>query len=338
MPKISIIIPVYNVEKYIRQALSSVVNQTLDDLEIIVVNDCSPDNSMLIVEEFARNDERFVIINQEKNQGQGVARNCALDVARGEYIMFLDPDDWFELDACEKAYNQISTNQNEMVFFNLYSWKERKGKLGKRILNTTRLKPFEGVKNNTHVNLRELKTNWFVASWTWVQIYSKEFINKHNIRYSDDRFTEDIPFFIKACIYSTDISILDKPLYNYRKKVGTTVINYFEHAESIFSAKEKTRKIILESGLKDYYWGNYILSEIGSYTLHFKNFAKANKKIRKEFFERIKVKFEEVSKEFSEDFLKQSISYNDFKLVLECKSYEEYRFKRFLRKWLHGKV
>lgn len=330
--KVSVIIPIYNVEKYIRKALESVVNQTLKEIEIICVNDCTPDNSMQIVEEFAKVDERFVIINQETNQGQGVARNCALGVAHGEYIMFLDPDDWFELDACERAYNQISKNQNEMVFFNLYSWKERKGKLGKRILNTTRLKPFEEVKDNPHVNLRELNTNWIVASWTVMQIYKKVFLNKYNIRYSEDRFTEDIPFFIKACIYSTDISILDEPLYNYRKKVGDTVINYFEHAESIFAAKKKAREIIFESGLKDIFWKNYILYEIGSDTLHFKNFTKANKKIRKEFFTRIKAKFEEISQEFSKDFLKQSISYRDFNLILECKSYEEYRIKRLIRK------
>jgi len=332
--KVSVIIPIYNVEKYIRKAIDSVVNQTLKDIEIICVNDCTPDNSMLIVEEFAKNDERFVIINQESNQGQGVARNRALDVARGEYIMFLDPDDWFELDACEKAYNQISKNQNQMVFFNLYSWKERGGRLGKRKLNTTRLKPFEEVKDNPHINLCELENNWLHASWTVLQIYSKDFLNRYNIRYSSDRFAEDVPFFVKACIYSTDISILDVPLYNYRKKIGVSVISYLEHAENFFTAKEKARKIIFESGLKDAFWGSYILYEVGSDALHFRNFAKANKKIRKDFFIRIKAKFEEISQEFPEKFLAQSASYKDFKLILECKSYEEYRFKRLIRKIL----
>ena len=106
MPKISIIIPVYNVENYIKQALDSVVNQTFKDIEIICINDCTPDKSFEIVKEYAKNDDRFVLIEQETNQGQGVARNIGIEKASGEYIMFLDPDDWFALNACELTYNQ----------------------------------------------------------------------------------------------------------------------------------------------------------------------------------------------------------------------------------------
>ena len=120
-PKVSVIIPVYNVESYIKTSLDSVVNQTLSDIEIIIINDCTPDKSMEIVREYAEKDERFVVLEQEINQGQGVARNRALDVAQGDYIIFLDPDDALELDACEKAYRQIATNNNDIVFFNFYS-------------------------------------------------------------------------------------------------------------------------------------------------------------------------------------------------------------------------
>ncbi len=102
MPKVSIIIPIYNVEKYIKKCLDSLIKQTLDDIEIICVNDGSPDNSMEIVNEYAKNDKRFIVLTQE-NQGTGAARNKGIDAATGEYIMFLDPDDWYEFDACEKA-------------------------------------------------------------------------------------------------------------------------------------------------------------------------------------------------------------------------------------------
>ena len=336
-PKISIIIPVYNVEKYIRQALSSVVNQTLDDLEIIVVNDCSPDNSMLIVEEFARNDGRFVIINQEKNQGQGVARNRALDIARGEYIMFLDPDDWFELDACEKAYNQISTNQNDMVFFTLYSWKERKGKLGERKLNTTRLSPFEEVKNNPHINLRELKTNWFIGGWSVLQIYSKEFLKENKIRYSNNRYAEDLAFITTAMVKSKDISILDLPLYNYRKRESSSLV-YTNCYKDVIETKENAYKIIENSEFSKEILNNFLLYEIGSNNTHFKKYTKTNRKIRKDFYSRIKKRFEEISAIMPEDIIKKSDAYKDFKLILACKSYEEYRLKRILRKVLEWQV
>ena len=115
MPKVSVIIPVYNVEKYLHQCLDSVANQTLKDIEIICVNDCSKDNSLDILNEYAKKDSRIKIINFEENKGPGVARNAALDIAQGEYIMFLDPDDWYELNACETAYNQIVENNNDIV-------------------------------------------------------------------------------------------------------------------------------------------------------------------------------------------------------------------------------
>ena len=83
-PKISIIIPVYNTEQYIGLALDSVVNQTLKDIEIICIDDCSTDNSYEILKDYASKDDRFVVLKQETNQGQGAARNKALDIAKGE--------------------------------------------------------------------------------------------------------------------------------------------------------------------------------------------------------------------------------------------------------------
>ena len=95
MPKVSIIIPVYNVEKYLKKCLNCIVNQTLTDFEVICINDGSTDNSLEILNEYAKNDKRFIVISQE-NQGQGVARNRCLELVKGEYIQFIDPDDWVE--------------------------------------------------------------------------------------------------------------------------------------------------------------------------------------------------------------------------------------------------
>lgn len=90
MPKISIAIPIYNVEKYLRECLDSIINQTFGDFEVICVNDGSTDGSLNILNEYAQKDERFIIISQN-NQGQGVARNKAIEVAGGEYILFVGP-------------------------------------------------------------------------------------------------------------------------------------------------------------------------------------------------------------------------------------------------------
>lgn len=103
--KVSVIVPVYNVEKYLRECLNSLVNQTLKEIEIICINDGSEDSSLEILNEYASKDSRFVIINQE-NSGQSVARNKGLDVAKGEYIGFVDSDDWVDLNFFENLYSE----------------------------------------------------------------------------------------------------------------------------------------------------------------------------------------------------------------------------------------
>ena len=116
MAKVSVIIPVYNVEKYLRKCLESVVNQTLKDIEIICVNDGSTDSSALILDEYARNDNRIKVYTQE-NQGQGAARNMALELAQGDYIAFVDSDDWLEVSALEELYKFITEKGAEAVVF-----------------------------------------------------------------------------------------------------------------------------------------------------------------------------------------------------------------------------
>ena len=105
-PKVSVIIPVYNVEEYLPTCLDSIINQTLEDIEIICVNDGSPDNCLSILNNYAGQDSRIIVINQE-NTGVSGARNRGLEVAGGKYIVFVDPDDWCEAECLEKAVNEI---------------------------------------------------------------------------------------------------------------------------------------------------------------------------------------------------------------------------------------
>ena len=326
MPKVSIIIPVYNVEKYIRQALDSVISQTLKDIEIICINDCTPDKSFEIVKEYAENDARFVLFEMESNQGQGIARNRALDIAQGDYIMFLDPDDWLELDACEKAYNQIHKNQNDVVFFNLYEYKKNKQKL-----NKNRLKYFQNYLENTNINLKEIKQNWINSCWVWAQIYSTNFLKNNKILFSEERFAEDLAFFIKAITSSNSISILDKPLYNYRQNTSST-IDYSKFFEAILSTKQEAYKIIIESENNNNILKNYIEYWIKSDLYWLKRFCKNNKKIKNIFYSQIKSNFEKIKKD-NEDFIdKNSSAYRELNLFLKSNSYREYRFKKLLYK------
>ena len=119
MYKISIIMPIFNVEKYLKRALNSIINQTMDfrDIEVIMVDDCSNDNSRKIIEEYSNKYSNFVGIFHEKNSGcAGIPRNTGLKVASSEYIMFLDPDDEFFLNACETLYNSIKKYDADVIF------------------------------------------------------------------------------------------------------------------------------------------------------------------------------------------------------------------------------
>ena len=233
--KISIILAVYNVEKYLRQALDSLVNQTLKEIEIICVDDCSTDNSYEILQEYARKDNRFVILKQEENQGPGAARNRGLDIAKGEYVMILDPDDWYELDACELCYNQITQNRNDVVLFGYNKYFEEKD-LFKPI--NQMLTPFKPIIKQAQIKLDDVNKNHIVSCYTWAAIYDRKLLEKHNIRYINCRNFEDHVFYIKTIIFADNISILGKFLYNYRIRENSSTFEYYNQAEDIFYARK----------------------------------------------------------------------------------------------------
>ena len=120
MSKISVLVAIYNAERYLRRCLDSLAEQTLSDIQVVCINDCSTDASRSIAEEYVGRDQRFVLINLDVNQGQAVARNKGLEVADGEYITMLDSDDWFEPDSLEKAYRVATEGEGaDCVLFKL---------------------------------------------------------------------------------------------------------------------------------------------------------------------------------------------------------------------------
>ena len=114
MAKVSIIVPVYNVEKYLRKCLDSLINQTLKDIEIICINDGSTDKSLEILEEYKNRDSRIILLNQE-NSGQSIARNNGIKKATGEYIGFVDPDDWVENNMIKCLIDEIKSEKVDLV-------------------------------------------------------------------------------------------------------------------------------------------------------------------------------------------------------------------------------
>lgn len=228
MPKISVIIPVYNVEKYITQCLESLVNQTMNDLEFVCVNDGSTDNSLNILKNYAEKDSRFVIINQT-NQGAGVARNTAIKAAKGEYLVCLDPDDWFELNAMEVLYKKLKETGAVALQFDAIGVDEISqpdkasyvyGTFSERLVcaggNPIRINDYFDWKD------KDNKKQFFVlAGPTWGRIYSTKFIRDNNIKFSEIYIGEDKLFGIMTLVCAPRIYYLNEFLYNYRVRANS---------------------------------------------------------------------------------------------------------------------
>lgn len=186
MIKLSIIVPIYNVEKYLKRCLDNLINQTLKEIEIICVNDGSTDNSLQILEEFANKDKRLRIINQA-NKGLSGARNTGLEAVQGEYFGFLDSDDWVDLDYFEKLYNRAKECDADIALGDFI----RKGKYKHKIrLNLDKEEEF--ISDND----KFYGSQFYHFPCVWNKIYKTNKLN--DLRFIEGIYFEDGPYTIQA--------------------------------------------------------------------------------------------------------------------------------------------
>ena len=181
--KVSVIVPVYNVEKYLRECLESLVNQTLKEIEIICINDGSEDSSLEILNEYASKDSRFVIINQE-NCGQSVARNKGLDVAKGEYIGFVDSDDWVDLNFFENLYSEAVKNNSDIAAASIR--KVIYDKLDKYIIK------YDSVQTETDTDKKYKLAEIPDWNYTCNKIYKTSSFRKTGLKFIEGVYFEDV--------------------------------------------------------------------------------------------------------------------------------------------------
>lgn len=201
IPKISVIIPVYNVEQYLRECLDSVINQTLKEIEIICVDDGSTDKSLEILKEYAQKDNRITVITQE-NLHAGVARNAGLAIAKGEYVHFLDSDDWVDLDTYEKLYDIAKKHPTKVIKFCSYCFDNKT----KSLVNSffTRMGAVQDDKFNKNLGLKkDIDTLVDVSDAPWSGLYDRQFLNSKSIRFDNLLCANDVSFFYR-CIINTD--------------------------------------------------------------------------------------------------------------------------------------
>lgn len=208
-PFFTIVVTVYNKEKYIKQCIQSVLNQTCDDFELIVIDDCSQDNSIKIVEEF--DDKRIKIIKNIKNEGVSSSRNTALKFAQGKYIYFVDCDDELRQTLLLEAKKELLKDEASVLIFpyNIYFEQKKRLKTISSKLNISQIKKLKKPFSFKTAKLQLLRCNYEV----WNKIFSVEFLLNNNITFNDKLFfCEDFEFYSKV--------LKAMPNFTYLKKVG----------------------------------------------------------------------------------------------------------------------
>ena len=213
-PKISVVVPVYNAEKYIKYSLDSIVNQTLKEIEIICVNDGSTDSSLQILKQYAKKDNRITILSQQ-NSRLGATRNAGITVAKGQYITFLDADDFFELNMLERSYEKGRLTNSDIV-----TWRAKEyNNVTKQFRNLEWAVYPELFKYRDKVNsVADFGEYLFQAFSfvTWNKIISLQLINRLNIRFGGTLNTTDLSFIYAAIVSAKRISLVDEALVSYR--------------------------------------------------------------------------------------------------------------------------
>ena len=215
--KVSVILPVYNCEKYLRQCLDSLTAQTMQDIEIICVNDGSTDSSLEILKEYAAKDMRFVIIDTE-NKGAGAARNLGIEVACGKYLAFPDSDDWFEPTMLSTAYTAAENDRADITIFRSMLYDNETGQsipcsYSLRLDRLPQYRPFA---------VRDMGCSVFrnIMGWAWDKLYKRSFVLNNGLCFQEQRTTNDMYFAFISLYKASRITTCEQYLYNQRRNVS----------------------------------------------------------------------------------------------------------------------
>lgn len=211
MAKVSILVPIYNVERYLRDCLDSLINQTLEDIEIICINDGSTDSSLKIIQEFASKDKRIKIIDK-KNSGYGASMNKGLELASGEFIGILESDDFADIKMYETLYNEAKKHNAEIVVSDFYYyWTNPK--------KTKKANRTSKYKLNQIINIKTLPSLLRNRTTIWSCIYKKDLLEKYDIRFLETPGAsyQDTSFRMKTLAAAKKVTALSSAFVYYRQ-------------------------------------------------------------------------------------------------------------------------
>lgn len=319
MVKISVILPIYNSDKYIRKAVESVLAQSFSDFELIIVNDGSTDNTLNILNDF--DDSRITIINQS-NQGPGASRNNALDIINGEYVMFLDSDDWYHPDALKISLEEITRYDADLTFFTMINYND--GEVYEN--DWFNLSQFDESFENRAFHPCETPGSIFDLSVGVCQkIYNTGFLKRIHARFPEGIFFEDMPFFFYVYLKAERISIVKKHLY-YRRKHDESITHVVD--EKFFdtvAAGQVLMRIFIENG-----WYDMYKYDLLAYKINGPRYALRDLPLncKDEMFMLIKKDYESIKQgEYFLDFLDNlgPVKKKFFLDVIKAGNYEEFK-------------
>ena len=323
MAKVSVIVPFHNVEKYISKCLTSLIYQSLEDIEIICINDASTDNSKNIVQQYLENDKRIILLNVDNVSGQSYARNLGMEIASGEYIGFVDSDDWVELDMFEKMYNKAKSVDSDITMCQAQLYDDKEQTFYTNDYYSLKSLEKYGDKVFTPEETKDEILNINVVLWN--KIYKREFLQNTLVKFQDGYIYEDLPFFFETYLKAQRINILWEAPYYYRQnRQFSTMQNSDKKVYDRIPMVERTYNVLKQaqffeekkaeiiSWIIDDIFHRYTLLEDKYYEDYF---AKM-----KEFFQRIKLTKED------EQELAKSYCYDEFKNILERSYYGFWNF------------
>ncbi len=245
-PIISVIVPVYNVEKYIHKCIDSILAQDFQETEIIIVDDGSTDSSGSIVDEYANQFPEKIIVLHQENCGQGEARNKGIEIARGDYIIFVDSDDYLEKNALTILFNEINDSNSEIAVCGIRRVDEMGNYLSSEIDT--------GFPLHTCINIKECKGVVAISPSPCNKLIKKTLFTENRITFPSKVWYEDFRTIPKVLAFAKTISFTDECLYNYFQRPGSTMRNSnTERNHEIIDAMEDLMSFFKSKNLLDVY-------------------------------------------------------------------------------------
>ncbi len=250
---VSVVVPVYNTELYLRECLDSILDSTMDSFEVLCVNDGSTDGSLSILREYQRKDSRIVLLDSRKNRGLANTRNAAFDIARGEYICCVDSDDWIEPDHLEKTYAYAKYFDLEMLFFDAavhFDSPELKERFDKASRQYTSATDLGAPRSGTQLLLDMIDSRTYRANMC-LQLLKREHLDRHHLRLYPGILYEDVLFTFTSLLKSELCARISRPYYHRRYRDGSIIMQQkrFPHIRSYVIIYVEMVSALLRAGL-----------------------------------------------------------------------------------------